>query len=50
MPPVQNIPIFEFLLNFLKYLEKSLKLFNFKGKIDLAISNPPYIPKDTYEK
>jgi len=22
----------------------------FKGKIDLAISNPPYIPKDTYEK
>ena len=25
-------------------------LENFKGKIDLAISNPPYIPKDTYEK
>ncbi len=25
-------------------------LGNFKGKIDLAISNPPYIPKDTYEK
>jgi len=23
---------------------------NFKGKIDLAISNPPYIPKNTYEK
>ena len=22
----------------------------YKGKIDLAISNPPYIPKDTYEK
>jgi len=22
----------------------------FKGKIDFAISNPPYIPKDTYEK
>mgnify|MGYP001261687305 CR=1 FL=1 len=25
-------------------------LENFKGKIDLAISNPPYIPKETYEK
>ena len=25
-------------------------LENFKGKIDLAISNPPYIPKDTYKK
>jgi len=25
-------------------------LDGFKGKIDLAISNPPYIPKDTYEK
>jgi len=25
-------------------------LEKFKGKIDLAISNPPYIPKDTYEK
>ena len=25
-------------------------LENFKGKIDLAISNPPYIPKITYEK
>ena len=25
-------------------------LENFKGKLDLAISNPPYIPKDTYEK
>jgi len=25
-------------------------LENFKGKLDLAISNPPYIPYDTYEK
>ena len=25
-------------------------LENFKGKIDLAISNPPYIPKEIYEK
>ena len=25
-------------------------LKNFKGKLDLVISNPPYIPKDTYEK
>jgi len=25
-------------------------LENFKGKLDLAISTPPYIPKDTYEK
>ena len=25
-------------------------LESFKGKIDLAISNPPYIPKNTYEK
>ena len=25
-------------------------LKSFKGKFDLAISNPPYIPKDTYEK
>ncbi len=25
-------------------------LESFKGKIDFAISNPPYIPKDTYEK
>ena len=24
-------------------------LFNFKGEIDLAIANPPYIPQDTYE-
>ena len=24
-------------------------LEGFKGKLDLAISNPPYIPKDTYE-
>jgi len=23
---------------------------SFKGKLDLAISNPPYIPRDTYEK
>ena len=23
---------------------------NFKGKLDLVISNPPYIPEDTYEK
>ena len=22
----------------------------FKGKLDLAISNPPYIPEDTYEQ
>ena len=25
-------------------------LERFKGKLDLAISNPPYIPKNTYEK
>jgi len=25
-------------------------LENFRGKLDLVISNPPYIPKDTYEK
>ena len=25
-------------------------LESFKGKLDLAISNPPYIPNDTYEK
>ena len=25
-------------------------LESFQGKLDLAISNPPYIPKDTYEK
>ena len=25
-------------------------LENFRGEIDLAISNPPYIPQDTYEK
>ena len=25
-------------------------LESFKGKIDLAISNPPYIPKETYER
>ena len=23
---------------------------SYKGKLDLAISNPPYIPQDTYEK
>ena len=23
---------------------------SFKGKLDLAISNPPYIPRDTYKK
>ena len=28
----------------------SSPLKNFKGKLDLAISNPPYIPTDTYEK
>jgi len=25
-------------------------LESFRGKLDLAISNPPYIPRDTYEK
>jgi len=25
-------------------------LESFKGKLDLAISNPPYIPRDAYEK
>ena len=25
-------------------------LASFKGKLDLVISNPPYIPRDTYEK
>ena len=25
-------------------------LVSFQGKLDLAISNPPYIPRDTYEK
>jgi len=25
-------------------------LENFRGKLDLAISNPPYIPRETYEK
>ena len=25
-------------------------LIAFKGKIDLAIANPPYIPQDTYKK
>ena len=25
-------------------------LERFKGKLDLAISNPPYIPQDTYEE
>ena len=24
-------------------------LANYKGEIDLAVANPPYIPKDTYE-
>jgi len=27
-----------------------IPLESFKGKLDLVISNPPYIPKDTYEK
>ncbi len=27
-----------------------LPLESFKGKLDLVISNPPYIPRDTYEK
>jgi len=46
--------------NFINSSKKSnLKFFcgnwwspleSFKGKLDLAISNPPYIPKDTYEK
>ena len=45
--------------NFINSSKKSnLKFFcgnwwtpleSFKGKLDLAISNPPYIPKDTYE-
>jgi len=46
--------------NFINYSKQSnLKFYcgnwwsplqNFKGKLDFAISNPPYIPKDTYEK
>ena len=46
--------------NFKNYSEKSNLRFycgywwtpieSFRGKLDLAISNPPYIPKDTYEK
>ncbi len=46
--------------NFINSSKKSnLKFFcgnwwspleSFKGKIDLAISNPPYIPRDTYER
>ena len=46
--------------NFANYPNKSnLKFYygnwweplkNFKGKIDLAIANPPYIPQDTYKK
>ena len=46
--------------NFAKYPNKSnLKFYygnwwdplkNFRGKIDLAIANPPYIPQDTYKK
>ena len=45
--------------NYVNYSKKSnLKFYcgnwwspleSFKGKLDLAISNPPYIPKDTYE-
>ena len=46
--------------NYMNYSKKSnLKFYcghwwtpfeSFNGKLDLAISNPPYIPKDTYEK
>ena len=46
--------------NFIKYSNQSNLKFccghwwtpfeHFKGKLDLAISNPPYIPVDTYEK
>ena len=46
--------------NYLKYSSQSnLKFYrghwwepleSFKGKLDLAISNPPYIPRHTYEK
>ena len=46
--------------NYLNYSEQSNLRFycghwwtpfeSFKGKLDLAISNPPYIPRDTYEK
>jgi len=46
--------------NYMNYSKQSnLKFFcgdwwtpfeRFKGKLDLAISNPPYIPKNTYEK
>ena len=46
--------------NFINSSKKSnLKFFcgnwwspleSFKGKLDFAVSNPPYIPKDTYEK
>jgi len=46
--------------NFINYSKQSnLKFYcgnwwspleSFKGKLDLAISNPPYIPRDTYEK
>ena len=46
--------------NYLKYSgNSSLKFYcghwwtpleSFKGKLDLVISNPPYIPKETYEK
>ena len=46
--------------NFINYSKKpNLKFFcgdwwtpleSFKGELDLAISNPPYIPKDNYEK
>jgi len=46
--------------NYINYSKKSnLKFYcgnwwspleSFKGKLDFAISNPPYIPSDTYEK
>ena len=41
------------------YAQSNLKFYcghwwtpfeSYKGKLDLAISNPPYIPRDTYEK
>ena len=50
-------------LNYMKYMKSSnqsnLRFYcghwwtpfeSFKGKLDLAISNPPYIPRDYYEK
>ena len=46
--------------NYINYSERTnLKFYcghwwtplnSFKGKLDLVISNPPYIPRDTYEK